>query len=249
MLKVLTKIIVTNSIFMAKNNILNFLGLDDKTERVYRALLYLADATATRIAEETGLVRTSVYHILEHLTSMGLVSTYTSRGTKRFVAENPNKIKAYFEQRLILAERIVPELQKDIKKSISEYDIKTYRGIEAIKSVIEDALDTKERIILSMGSSKELLKFIGGKFGYGHRRRMKGILARSIRIEGDETPTNIRLNQTKFIDKNTDFPGHILIYDKKVCIILFEKNGLAFVIENQSFSRMIKSLFELIWKN
>lgn len=234
---------------MSKNNLLNFLGFDDKTERVYRALLYLADATATRIAEETGLVRTSIYHTLEHLANMGLVSTYTSRGVKRFISENPNKIKSYFEQRLILAERIIPELQKDISKTLSGYDIKTYHGIEAIKSILEEALDTKEKIILSIGSSKQLLKFIGGKFGYGHRRRMKGILARSIRIEGDEPTTNPRLNQTKFIDKNTDFPGYILIYDNRVCVIMFEKNGLAFVIENQSFSKMAKSIFDLIWKN
>jgi len=233
---------------MSKNNLLNFLGFDDKTERVYRALLYLADATATRIAEETGLVRTSVYHVLEHLISMGLVSTSVHRGTKRFIAENPNKIKSYFEQRLILADRIIPELKKEMGKTFSNSEIKTYRGKKAIKSITEDALDTNEKVILSIGSSKELLKFIGGKFGYGHRRRMKGILARSIRLEGDESSTNPRLNQTKFIDKNTDFPGHILIYDNKVCVIMFEKNGLGFVIENQSFSKMAKSIFELIWK-
>lgn len=234
---------------MPKNNLLNFLGFDDKTERVYRALLSLADATATRIAEETGLVRTSVYHVLEHLTNMGLVSTSVHRGVKRFIAENPNKIKTYFEQRLILAERIIPELRKEVGKTLYNSEIKIYRGKEAIKSITEDALDTKEKIILSIGSSKKFLQFIGGKFGYGHRRRMKGVLARSIRLEGDESLTNPRLNQIKFIDKNTDFPGYILIYDNKVCVIMFEKDGLAFVMENQSFSKMAKSIFELIWKN
>lgn len=233
---------------MAKHNLLNFLGLDEKTERVYKALLYLADAPASRIAEETGLVRTSIYHILDHLISMGLVSIYTSRGAKRFVAENPNKIKTYFEQRLILSDRIIPELQKNIRKFTGGYDIKTYRGVEAIKSITEDALTTKERVVLSIGSSKKLLKFIGGKVGYGYRRRMKGILARSIRFTGDEAPTNPRLNQTKFIDKDIDFPGYILIYDTKVIVIMFEKSGLAFVIENESFSKMAKSLFELVWK-
>src|SRR3989338_18474 len=145
---------------MAKNNLLNFLGFDEKTERVYRALLYLADATATRIAEETGLIRTSIYHILENLINMGLVSTSVHRGTKRFIAENPNKIKSYFEQRLILAERIIPELRKDMSKTFSNSEIKIYRGKEAIKSITEDALNTKEKVILSIGSSKKFLKFI-----------------------------------------------------------------------------------------
>ncbi len=232
---------------MAKTNILSFLGLDEKTERVYRALLYLADAPASRIAEETGIVRTSVYHMLEHLISMGLVSTYVSRGTKRFMAENPNKIRSYFDQRTILADRIIPELQKEIHKNSSGSDIKTYRGREAIKSMVEDALNAKGKTVLSIGSPRKLFDLTGGGFGYGHRRILKGISARSIRIEGDGV-LNPKLNQAKFISKDTDFPGFIMVYDKKINIILFEKNGIGFVIESASFSTMLKSIFELIWQ-
>lgn len=231
-----------------RTNLLAFLGLDAKTEKVYRALLSLADASATQIAQETGLVRTSVYHTLGQLMNMGLVSTYKNRGVKRFVSENPNKIKSYFEQRVILADRIIPDLQKEISKNSSSSEIKTYHGREALKSMSEDALDTKEKMILSIGSSKKFLEFIGGKFGYGHRRRMKGILARSIRFEGDEKATNTKLNHVKFLNKDIRFPGYILAYDHKVCIFLFEKDGLGFVIENQSFAIMANALFTMLWQ-
>lgn len=232
---------------MAKDNILGFLGFDEKTERVYRALLHLADAPATKIAQETGLVRTSIYHILEHLINVGLVSTYISRGVRRFVCENPNKIKAYLEQRLILAERVVPELQKEITRVPGDLYIKTYRGLEAIKGMTEEILETKEKLVLSIGSSRKFLEFVGGKYGYGHRRRMEGIIARSIRFKNDEPSTNSKLNQTKLLGQDIEFPGYILIYDKKVAIILFEKNGLGFTLESQNFSTMMRALFDLIW--
>ena len=87
------------------------MGLDEKTEKVYVALLKLADAPAAKVARESGLKRTSVYHVLENLASMGLASSYIHRGVKRYAAENPSRLKAFFEQKAILAERLTPILQ------------------------------------------------------------------------------------------------------------------------------------------
>ena len=71
-----------------KKRELEQLGFDARTEDVYTALLRLADAPAQRIAKEAGLKRTSAYHVLENLVSMGLASIYVSRGIKRYVAES-----------------------------------------------------------------------------------------------------------------------------------------------------------------
>lgn len=231
-----------------KDKLSNLLGLDQKTEKIYQALLYLADAPASRIAQETGLKRTSIYHSLEKLAELGLVSTYTDRGVKRFAAENPNKLKSFFERKMILAERLIPELQKEISKSFLNSEVKIFRGQEAIKSISEDALKTREKTVFSFGSSKKLLQFIEGKFGYGKRRRAAGILIRAIRQAGDELPSDSKLSQIKFIPKEIDFPGHILVYDQKVCIILFENNGVGIIIESSSFSKMLKSIFNLLWQ-
>lgn len=224
------------------------LGLDQKEEGVYRALLRLADASAAKIAKESGLKRTSVYHILENLMSMGLVSTYIQHSTKRYAAENPTKLKSFFEQKMILAERLTTILQKEIEKSPGRVNIRFFEGQTGLRSISEEALEAKEKKILTIGSSRLLLRFLGGKYGFGERRRKRGIIMKSLRMIGDEPSINPRFHQVKYLPRGFDFPGYIQIFDDKVGIIIFDGKGFGFVITSEAFTKMAKSIFEILWQ-
>lgn len=232
---------------MKKQNILQSIGLDTKTEGVYRALLRLADATAFRIAKESGLKRTSVYHILGTLAEMGLASTYTSRGVTHYAAEHPQKIKSFFEEKMILAERLIPELQREINKGRGAVSIRLLEGAEGIKTISAEILASKEKMIFSIGSSKKYLEFVGGKFGYGERRRKLGIMTRAIRLVGDEAGTNSKLQQVRIAPKGFEFPAFVTIYGKHVGVVLFEGSGYGFVITSGSFAIAMRIFFEAVW--
>ncbi len=235
---------------MKKTRLLESLGFDEKTEKVYRGLLSLTDAPASRIAKEVGLKRTSVYHILENLVAMGLVSSYKSRGAQRYFAESPAKLKSFFEQKAILAQRLIPLLQKDIDQSRGKAVLRIFEGVEGITSISEESLEAKEKIILSIGSSTKFLEFVGGKQGYGERRRKKGIFVRALRFEEDRPEIgSSHLREVRILPEGLRFPGLILVFDKKVGIILFEGSGLGFIVESEAFSQMMKSIFELLWES
>lgn len=225
------------------------LGLDKKEERVYMALLRLADSPAAKIAKEAGLKRTSAYHILENLIKIGLVSTYEYRGVQRYAAESPSKLKSYFEEKLILAERIIPFLQTEVAREIKRINIRFFEGVPGLRNMSAEALEAKERRILTIGSSRMLLKYLGGKYGFGERRRKRGIFMRSLRFPGDERSTNPKLHQVKFLQETFRFPGYLQIYDDKVGIFLFENNGAGFSITSNAFSKMARSIFEILWQN
>lgn len=225
------------------------LGLDKKEEKVYRALLRLADSPAARIAKEASLKRTSAYHILENLIKIGLVSTYEYRGVQRYAAESPSKLKSHFEEKLILAERIIPFLQTEAAKEVKRINIRFFEGIPGLRNMSAEALETTEKKILTIGSSRMLLKYLGGKHGFGERRRKRGIFMRSLRFYGDEQSTNPKLHQVKFLPRDLEFPGYIQIYNNKVGIFLFENNGAGFSITSNAFSKMARSIFEIIWQN
>ncbi len=233
---------------MQIKGILKQLGLDEKTEKVYITLLKLADAPAAKIAKEAELKRTSIYHILENLASMGLVSSYIHRGVKRYAAENPSRLKALFEQKAILAERLIPILQNLINEPSGKVKIKFFDSIEGLRGISEEALEAKEKKILTIGSSGTLLKFLGGKRGFGERRRKRNIFMRSLRFPGDEPGTNPRLNQVKFLGKNFEFPGYIMTFDDKVGVIIFEGRGFGFSVTSSAFSKIMKSVFEALWQ-
>ena len=79
-----------------KSHLLSILGFDGNQEKVYRSLLVLGDAPATRVARHIGMKRTSVYYVLEELLAMGIVSKYKERGVTRYFAEHPRQLKAFF---------------------------------------------------------------------------------------------------------------------------------------------------------
>ena len=224
------------------------LGLDKKEERVYRALLRLTDSPAGEIAKIAGLKRTSVYHILENLAEKGLLSAYTHRGVKRYAAESPAKLKSYFEEKMILAERLAQVLGREIGKSAKKVNIRFFESQSGLRNISAEALEAKSKRILTIGSSRDLLKFLGGKHGFGERRRKRGIFMRSLRFHGDEPSTNSKLHQVKYLPKEFDFPGYIQIYDDKVSVFLFDGNGSGFSVSSPAFSNMAKSIFETLWK-
>jgi HTH-type transcriptional regulator, sugar sensing transcriptional regulator len=233
---------------MKSSRLLQDFGFDEKTEKVYRSLLALADAPASSVAKDSGVKRTSVYHILENLIRDGFVSSYINRGTKRYFAENPEKIKTFYQQRMIIAERIIPELLKDINQSRGKVKIRTFEGAEGMRSISYETLAVKEKIIMTIGSSQTLLKYSGGKYAYGARRRQKKIFMRSLRFSEDKTDISLeRMQQIKILPKDLKFPGYVHIFDNKIGIVLFEGNGYGFIVESEKFSQIIKSIFEILW--
>jgi len=228
--------------------ILSNLGIDEKTEKVYRSLLRLGDATASSVAKVASLKRTSVYHTLENLVGMGVVSTYVSRGIKRYSAENPLTIKQFFEQKAIIAEKLLPLLMKEVNMSSGKIKINIFEGVDGIKTSSEKALESKNKIIYSIGSSKKLINYLGGSFGLGFRRRKKGIYMKSLRFVSDETDTRKeRMQEAKFMSEDYDFPGYILFFDATVIIIFYNNGGRAISIESKEFYRMIKTFFDIFW--
>ena len=233
---------------MEKPNILQPFGIDRKTESVYRALLSLADAPATPIAQRSGIKRTSVYHILRSLISLGLVSSYRERGVVRFTAEHPNRLKSFLERQTILAERVIPELEKEISKASKNAVIKLYEGKEGIKTMSEEALRTKEKVILTIGSSARLVDFIEGKYGFGKRRRSFGIFQRSLRFSTDNNINSpSRMHDVRILPDSFLFPGYMMIIGPSVGIIPFEEPARAIFITDSAYATMMKSFFEVLW--
>ncbi|QQG46587.1 MAG: hypothetical protein HYY55_01940 [Candidatus Niyogibacteria bacterium] len=238
---------------MAKR-ILEGLNIDEKTEQVYRALLSLADARAGTIAKKTGIKRTSVYYTLETLKQMGLVSSYNERGTERFYAEHPRKLKDYFDSRIILAERLIETLAKDIKPPVDTGNVRLFEGKGGVESIIDEILATKDKTVLSVGSADKFLTEFG-HMGYGARRKKLGIFSKALRFETDKKHHQFdpsgrhqsKLSNIRYLPPNFDFPGMLHIFDNRIAVITYERGGLGFVVTSQELSQMMHSFFENLW--
>jgi|Deesub1362B_J571_1020462.scaffolds.fasta_scaffold04717_4 sugar-specific transcriptional regulator TrmB len=243
---------------MALEKFLKKLGLEEKDQKVYVALLKLGDASVSRIAKEAKTKRTTTYHILENLKAKGLISFYTERGTKRFVAENPGKLRDILEGQLTALEKYLPQLQSFYNLAKSKAEIKFFEGEEGAKQVSEDVLGSKEKIIYSIGSIKNVKEAIGVSIRFGQRRRAKKIFEKALRIKkefeekyfkekyGDKSQRE-EFKEVRFLPEDLAIPVLILIYGKKVGVICSPEEGFSFIIESEDFSQTMKLIFEAIW--
>jgi len=74
-------------------------GLDDKETEVYLAILSLKMAKASQIAKVSKQSRSHTYLMLRALVQKGLVSEIDRAGVIHFVAEQPQRLLTYLQDR------------------------------------------------------------------------------------------------------------------------------------------------------
>ena len=238
---------------MPLSKFLSLMGLDEKSQKVYLALLKLADASASIVAKKTGLERTTTHHHLEHLVKLGLISTYRHKNTKRFVAENPNKIKGIFEGKISLLEKYLPELQKfSFEKEM--VGLRLFEGIEGMRQIIEEELNCQEKTVRSIGSLKDLRKVIGGKISFTKRRLKNKVFSKCLRPKDDEFKKGWlesqmkELREVRLLPEGLSVYGMLFIFDDKITVITPNEEGIGYIITNESLSKTMKSIFDILWE-
>ncbi len=85
-------------------------GLSDNEIKVYLALIKLGESAVQKIAKNSGLPRTTCYHLLESLEQKGLVGFVMKDSRKYFSPAQPSKLVENLEEKKKIIEEIIPEL-------------------------------------------------------------------------------------------------------------------------------------------
>ena len=123
------------------------LGLSQEEAQAYLTVIELGGSFASSIARRAKIPRVNCYHILEKLKKKQLITSYTKDGTKFFVAEPPQVIINQQEEKLELAEKIVPELLKLTNVNAFKPIIRSYEGLEGIKAIFDQTLEAKSEVL------------------------------------------------------------------------------------------------------
>lgn len=239
---------------MALSKFLDSIGLDEKDQKVYLALLKLVDAPISRIAKVSGIQRTTAYYRIEKLIKLGLASSYRHHNVKRFVAENPNKIRGVLESKMLMLDKYLPELQT-VSLERKLVNLRLFEGIGGRKQMIEEELNCKEKIVRSIGYARDLRKVQGGSMGFSKRRIEKKVFSKCLRPQDDEfdkewlASQQKELREVRLLPPGTKPSGMIFVFDNKISIIApEEEEGIGFLIESKSLSATMKSIFDVLWE-
>lgn len=235
-------------------NKLQEIGLDDKEARIYLAALELGETTIARIAQKSGIKRTSIYNILDDLQDKGLIIVAKSKGRNLYYAQDPRKLERRINQRSRTMREIMPELLSITNLIDRKPKVKFYEGQESLKEIYEDTLSYPGKEI-KLWMPQNTTKAYGNFWNdyYVPQRLEKKIAVRAI-IPPSEFMRRFQAGDLKQLrrtrrSKTSFIEAELMLYGPdKLSIISFDEM-IGLVIESRALFNTLAGLFETHWES
>lgn len=244
-------------------------GLSDKESLIYIALLELGGGYPSKIAEYTGLNRSTVYMLLTQMSVKGLVNEIEKRNKQFYQLESPTKLVRYTKSKMTMiqdeiesAQRILPDIE-GLLTTVDKPKITYYEGIEGVLDIYATHVNVaKPYEMLAWANVREVEDLLPQNFfqDYIKTKNQKGITSRGIfpsnpidKTFVERAYSDVRehvLPNVRFIDEKLfPYKSEITIYGtKSVSIINLGKEKLTgVIIEDETIHGLMKMIFELSW--
>lgn len=232
-----------------KQALLEF-GLTESEAQAYLALFRLGGATASVLAKETGLQRTTVYPILKSLAKKGCVLVYFRKSQHYYYAQKPDKLAGIFEKKLEFFNSVIPLFESMDRKQAQAVGVRFIETKEELRKFYTDILDDHKsyRII----GNAHIWQNIDPEFFEQYREsrarlNIKTRLLLSADSKGTNPVSKDLLREFKYLPEEYKFKSTLNIFNDKVLIISPDSSSLAVVIAVPAMVDIFKSMFEIIW--
>jgi len=227
-------------------------GLNDKQTKVYLACLELGASSVKKISQKAGLIRTTVYEILEGLKQKGFVNTFLNKTVRYYSAEEPEQIIRLAENNIEALKNVLPELRALGGEAKQRPAVRFYQGREGIKLIMEEILKEAKELI-SFGSADDLFREMGEYQQIFVKRRVENKIP--LRVILRDTPKarerkNLeiqQLRQVRLLSTETDFNGLIFIWGNKIAMFSFKNDLVGVVIESKILAETERGLLNGLW--
>lgn len=252
---------------MSFNQILQKMGFSDKKARIYLTLLQHGEMSASEIAKETKIVRTTVYDILNDLIKDEFVGALTDRKDKKtFIAGDPERLvdfvdvqeKAMALQKKALEvkqdqlKELVPQLRALSDEVIGKPKTHFYDGAKGLVQALNFCLTCKQPVMI-YGSLEPWNRWMPDHFEwYAAEAAKRKVDIRRIdqktigKLRGIEVEVDggwpVRLLPVGF-----NLPGFSLIYGDRILQASFQR-PMATIIEDKELAASQKTVYELFWQ-
>ena len=237
--------------------LLHRVGLDEKESEIYLALLSLKVARAAAVAKVARQSRSHTYLILRALVQKGLVSEIERGKVLHFVAEPPERLLGYLDDRKQQLEELRPIVENSLplfssitSQFVGQPRVTFLRGIDGMKQIYRDTL---KRDFCSLFNPEEMYTAFGGNvvtqvFGKNAELRGRDLLidspaARRYRNElkhGDAY-------QIRFLPKSVTFGTDTIVTEDTVALFAYDLDRTIVRIENANIATSFRAWFEVLW--
>jgi len=234
---------------------LKALDLNDKEIAIYTKGLELGEFTISSISRETGIKRPTCYLVVEDLIRKNLL-ILIPRGRKNlYQSASPEKLIENLDEKMSLANILLPYLKNIEAKKKSAPSIHFYRGRKGIETLYNGLLKAKPGTVLySISPTEQIEKMVGKDFfnNWAEKRIQRKIHSKVIMPISDEKSTFLssdssKLRECRYLPKPFLVNTTIGVYDDKVAFFSSTKDNFSFIVHSEEFATMVKNIFEFLW--
>lgn len=234
-------------------------GLSEEEAQVYLTVLELGGSFASTIASQAKIPRVNCYYVLENLRKHGLVTANFKGKVKFFVAEPPQVLVNQMETQYQSAKKLLPELLSITNALAFKPIIRSYEGLEGIKTIFEQTLEAKSEVLgyTNLEALGELLPDYLPT--YTEKLVKNHIKVRLLSPSTEQARQFVKrfypkkypqeLVEILFVNpKEFNFENQISIYENKVAIMsLNPDERMGMHIESAVYARTQRAIFNLAW--
>jgi len=231
------------------------MGLGKLDADVYLAMLSLGETTIIKISRVSGVKRSTIYPIIENLRRQGLVSINNKGFKKVYVAENPTRLSTIIDRKKDDLLSILPALSSLYSTGGKDILIKTYEGVEAMKSVYDELLNELRGgdQYLVIGDPERWDSHARDYFKKYIKRRLKINIAARLLLSNSKTALEYKKFEKNFqeevriLPKGYKIDSNVIITKNKIVMHQLDNVAITIVIESESVISLQQNLFEMLW--
>ncbi|MFH1511621.1 MAG: helix-turn-helix domain-containing protein [Candidatus Woesearchaeota archaeon] len=229
-------------------NTLKDIGLSEGEAETYLALLKLGSVAASKIKEETGLHRTTIYDFLEKLVNKGLANFVIVENVKQYKAVHPQKLIEYLKEKEENVSEMMPEILKLMTTEKTTLEVEVHKGNEGFKFLLNDLLAVRQEYVgFGIDESMFQHRFPVLMEQYFNKEEKLGIKNRLLTSENAMYTYKRKHIQYRYVPSEFFGPTPTVVYGNRVAILIWEPFTLI-VIKNQGLADSYRGHFEMLWK-
>ncbi len=240
---------------MSLSTQLRALGLNQSEITVYLYLLENGVCTPPQIAQGTKIARTNCYNVLSELKNKELIKEQVRGKRKGYMPRDPSALLQSLERKKDLVQEILPDLRSLYTVQKNKPKIKFYEGVEEIKEIYWESLQSKQ--ILAIGSTNQIELLVPGfleKYFLEIKKRgiiFHDIVSVSSKLVAKDSQAFLKVfYDVRFLPKNfQDMPTDILLWEDNIALITLQEPVFGTVLTNTLLARTFENLFFLIKNN
>jgi sugar-specific transcriptional regulator TrmB len=239
------------------------LGFLEREAQVYNACLVHGELTILEIARITSIKRTTLYGVLEQLTTKGMLRFFQKAAHRVYVAQDPahirKELELQFDQakgRLAVYDEVSSILNTPYQYADGKPAVTVYRGQREIRRIGEQIISEAPKEICCVSTPDIFEHVLGADYVHDHivpKRIEAKIAMRTVYVndkinhenylDNKELLRNVRIAPQQFSN-----PTYTAVYGNTVFILTSAVEAYGILIRSNDYAATMQNWFEVLWE-